>query len=215
MTARIFNASNMTDAQLKEVARALDNGAVAVFPTDTVYGMGCGAFCQMAVEKIYALKQRPSTQPLQLLVSGWEQAKRVAQFSAGAARLAREFWPGALTLIVPASAEGKMLLRGAKGLGLRVPAYTTLLKILQNMENPLCATSANLHGQAVLTEEESLENLFGAQVDFIIKGGILSPVASVVVDATDENAPRLLREGSIPRARLEEVLSHPFVQEKV
>ena len=212
--AQIFNAQKMTDAQIVQVARALDNGAVAVFPTDTVYGMGCGAFCPQAVKKIYALKQRPAAQPLQLLVPGYEAAQKVAEFSAGAKRLARTFWPGALTLIVPATPTGKPLLRGAKGLGLRVPAYTTLLKILQNMENPLCATSANLHGQPVLTAEESLEELFGAQADIIIKGGRLSPVASVVVDLTDQNAPRLLREGSIPRAQLEGVLARPFAEEK-
>lgn len=214
MTARIFNASNMTAQEILQIAHALDNGAVAVFPTDTVYGIGCGAFCRPAVEKIYVLKQRPSTQPLQILISGWEQAKCVAQFPAGAERLARAFWPGALTLIVPASEEGNSLLRGAKGLGLRVPACAMLLKILQNMKNPLCATSANLHGQPVLTQEESLEDLFGAQVDMIIKGGTLSPVASSVVDLMDEQAPRLLREESIPRARLEEVLACPFAQEK-
>lgn len=215
MTARIFDAQQMTAQEIGQIAHALDNGAVAIFPTDTVYGIGCGAFCPQAVEKIYTLKQRPATQPLQILVSGWEQAKQVAEFSASAQRLARTFWPGALTLIVPPNDEGRPLLHGAKGLGLRVPAYTTLLKILQNMKNPLCATSANLHGQPVLTEEESLEDFFGAQVDIIIKGGTLSPVASSVVDLMEENNPRLLREGSILQAELEQVLGTVFVRKEL
>ena len=212
---RIFNAHALTDAQLKEVAQALDNGAVAIFPTDTVYGIGCGSFCPQAIEKIYRLKERPASQPLQLLLPGLTAAQKVAEFSSGAAQLAHTFWPGALTLIVPPSDEGRPLTRGAKGLGLRVPACAILLKILQNMKNPLCATSANLHGQAVLTAEDGLETLWGKEIDIIIKGGTLSPVASSVVDMTDENAPRLLREGSIPQTKLEHVLGKTLVREQL
>lgn len=213
MTARIFDAQTMTDAQVKEVAHALDNGAVAVFPTDTVYGIGCSALCPQAVEKIYTLKERPSTQPLQILVGSVQTAAKVAEFSQEAQQLAREFWPGALTIILPPTAQGRPLTRGAKGIGLRVPDYTILLKILQNMEGPLCSTSANLHGSPVLTEEKSLQKLFGARVDIIIKGGTLSPVASSVVDLTDEKKPRLLREGSVTQAQLARTIGRDLKRE--
>ena len=213
MTARIFNAQTMSNAQVKEVAHALDSGAVAVFPTDTVYGIGCSALCPQAVEKIYTLKERPSAQPLQILVAGAQAAQKVAKFSDGAMRLVHKFWPGALTLILPPTAKGKPLTRGAKGIGLRVPDYTILLKILQNMEGPLCSTSANLHGSPVLTEEKSLQKLFGAHADSIIKGGTLSPVASSVVDLTDEKNPRLLREGCVTQAQLAQTLGQDLKRE--
>lgn len=215
MKARIFSARTITDVQLKEVAHALDKGAVAVFPTDTVYGIGCSAFCPLAIEKIYALKQRPSAQPLQVLVPNIETARQVAEFSDEAERLARDFWPGALTLIVKPTKQGQSLARGSKGIGLRVPAYTMLLKILQNMKGPLCSTSANLHGQPVLVEEEKLTEIFATQVDFIIKGGTLSPVASSVVDVTDKWMPRLLREGSLSQMMLERTLRQTLVREKL
>lgn len=211
---QIFNAACMTPQDIAHVARALDGGAVVIFPTDTVYGIGGGACCQGAIEKIYRLKQRPATQPLQILISNFQQAQKIAIFSQGAQRLARKFWPGALTLIVPPSKEGIALARGAKGLGLRVPACATLLKILQNMKGPLYSTSANLHGQPVLTKEEGLENLWGKEIDIIIKGGTLSPVASSVVDMTDGSSPRLLREGSISRGQLSEVLLCALPEDK-
>ena len=212
---QIFNAACMTTQDIAHVAHALDEGAVVIFPTDTVYGIGCSSSCQQAVKKIYRLKERPAGQPLQILISGFEEAQKIAVFSKGAAALAQKFWPGALTLVVPPSQKGLALARGAKGLGLRVPACATLLKILQNMKSPLCSTSANLHGQPVLTKEEGLETLWGTEIDIIIKGGTLSPVASSVVDMTQDNTPRLLREGSISRKELSAVFSCPLPEDKV
>ena len=191
------------------LARALEQGAVAVFATDTVYGVGTGAFCETAVQKIYTIKQRPVAQPLQILVGSVEQAQQIAQFSPAALRVAHKYWPGGLTLIVPPTQEGKPLLRGAKGLGLRVPAYEPLCRVLSQMRMPLCSTSANVHGQPVLTDETSVLDTFDGQVDYILLGGTLSPTASSVLDVT-VNPARLLREGSILKQDLQQVWGEPI-----
>ena len=206
---QIFNAAEMSVADLQPVARAMTQGAVAVLPTDTVYGLATSAFCESGIEKIYRLKNRPSGQPLQLLMSGAEQVRNVAKFSPGAEKLARAYWPGALTLILPAVPAGEPLLRGALGLGIRVPGMQFLQRLLACVNGPLACTSANEHGQAVFTREEDLVECFDGKVDFIIKGGTLSPTASSVVDLTQ--TPRLLREGAISKAALENVLGGTIV----
>ena len=207
----ISNISQVTPALLQEVARALEKGALAVLPTDTVYGLGTGAFCEEAIAKIYALKQRPATSPLQLLTGSLAQAQQAAYFSPKALRLAQTFWPGALTLIVPPAAQGKTWTRGFKGLGFRVPRHSFLVNLLEALSMPLACTSANLHGQAVLTNEQAILETFDGKVDFIFTAGTLSPVASSVVDMIQ--TPRLLREGAISKEALEQVLGEPFLVE--
>ena len=199
---------NKVDANA--LAHALDEGAVAVFATDTVYGIGTGAFCERAIQRICALKNRPLTQPLQILVPQVARAEQIAQFTPGALRVAQTYWPGGLTLILPPTEKGRALLRGAAGLGIRVPAYEPLCKVLACMQHPLCSTSANLHGQPVLTDEASVLETFEGRVDYIWLGGTLSPTASSVLDVTATPA-RILREGSILKNDLQRVLDAPIV----
>ena len=198
---QIFNVSEVAEADLQAAAQAVAQGAVAAVPTDTVYGLVSGAFCAAGIERIYRLKNRPIYQPLQLLVADIEQVRSIAKISFAAENLARQFWPGALTLILPATPQGEPLLRGAAGLGIRVPDTKFLRQFLACINGPLACTSANEHGQPVLTKEEDLVECFNGKVDFIFKGGTLSPMASSVLDLTQ--LPRLLREGAISRVALE------------
>ena len=206
---KIFNIHTLTSAQIAALARALGNGAVAVFATDTVYGIGTGAFCEPSVQKIYTIKSRPATQPLQILVADTSQAARIASFAPSVTALAQAYWPGGLTLILPPAQGATALLRGASGLGIRVPAYEPLRQILAQMDMPLCSTSANLHGRPVLTEEKEVTATFNGRVDYILLGGTLSPTASSVLDVTVCPA-RLLRAGSISKEDLVRVYSAPI-----
>ncbi len=192
------------------LAQALDAGAVAVFATDTVYGIGTGAFCENAIKKICTIKNRPVTQPLQILVPNVARAEQIAQFTPDALRVAQTYWPGGLTLIVPPTPQGRPLLRGVVGLGIRIPACEPLCKVLAYMQHPLCSTSANVHGQPVLTDEASVLETFDGRVDYIWLGGTLSPTASSVLDVTTDPA-RLLREGGILRNDLQRVLDASIV----
>ena len=205
----IFKTSEMTPAAVLEAARALDEGAVAVLPTDTVYGIGTGAFCEESIQTIYRIKERPASSPLQILTGTVDQARRVAVFTSGAERLARAYWPGALTAILRPTEAGKPLTRGFTGLGIRVPGHVFLTGLLAHMQNPMTCTSANLHGQPVITDEKTLLETFDGKVNYIFLGGTLSPVASSVVDLTAPQAV-LLREGGIPRAELEKTMGVPL-----
>lgn len=204
MKTRIFKTADLTPGDMARYAREIEQGAIAVLPTDTVYGIGTGSFAEDSIQKIYQLKNRPATSPLQLLTGSLEQARQAAQFSSGAEKLARAFWPGGLTLILPPTDAGKPLLRGFAGLGFRVPGNRFLVELLRKMSVPMACTSANLHGQNVITDEKILLDTFDGKVDFIFCAGTLSPVASSVVDMT--GAPRLIREGTVSRRALEDVL---------
>ncbi len=198
---KIYKLADLTAAQISQIAKHLTQGAVAVLATDTVYGLGTGAFCEASIARICALKQRPLTQPMQVLVPSVEGAKKLAVLEGPSRRLAEKYWPGALTLILPPTSAGEKLLRGAAGLGLRVPAYEPLTRILQQMSGPLACTSANVHGQPVITAETFLEKQFSGQVDYILTAGTLSPVASSVVDFT-VCPPQLLRAAKITKIEL-------------
>ena len=205
----IFKITEMTPAAVLQAARALDEGAVAVLPTDTVYGIGTGAFCEESIQTIYRIKERPASSPLQILTGTVDQARRVAVFTPGAERLAQAYWPGALTAILLPTEAGKPLTRGFTGLGIRVPGHVFLTGLLAHMQNPMTCTSANLHGQPVITDEKTLLETFDGKVNYIFLGGTLSPVASSVVDLTAPQAV-LLREGGVACPELEKTLGAPL-----
>jgi len=184
------------------LARAVEvivHGGVIAFPTDTVYGLGCDLFNTGAVERIYAIKGRPARLPLIAMFAEIEQWPRVA---AALPKMARVFmdrwWPGPLTLIVPARADiPARVLGGGTTIGMRIPDFAVARQLLRLVDRPLATTSANRSGRpAGCTANEVAESL-GDAVDLILDGGP-SPqgVASTVVDCTTD-PPRVLREGPI------------------
>lgn len=210
---KIFKRWDLSPELTEQLAAALEKGAVGVFPTDTVYGIGTGALAPNGIEEIYALKKRPKTAPLQIMTSSADRALGLAKFSQPALRLARKFWPGALTLVLPPSEDSKKLARGFAGLGIRVPKYDFLEALLDAMVMPLAMTSANLHGQPVWTQEAPVVKAFEGKVDFIVLGGTLSPTASSVVDCCGEQ-PVLLREGQLLRSVLEHTMEQDLTVKK-
>lgn len=205
MKTQIFNAADLTDVQLARAAQDIAHGAVAVFPTDTVYGIGTYAFNEASISRIYTLKNRPAGSALQILTGTVEQAKAITQWGPQAQKLAQAFWPGALTVILPANAAGQPLLRGFAALGIRVPGNRFLVELMTQMGGALASTSANLHGQPTLTQEKDILQTFDGKADYIFLGGTLSPVASSVINLAQHPA-HLIREGAVSRARLEQVL---------
>jgi len=204
MKTQIFPINQLTLSQCEQVIFAVKAGAVVALATDTVYGLAADAYNESAIQRIYALKQRPSGMALQILVDSAETARKLTVWNDQADRLARAYWPGALTLILPPAKQGELLLRGFAGLGIRVPNHTGLLKLLSQLKIPLACTSANIHGRPVITSEKDLLDFCNRKVDFILTDGTLSANASSVIDLT-ENAV-LRREGALSRQELEKTL---------
>ena len=156
MKTQIFPINQMSSEQLSQVARAVESGAVVALATDTVYGIAANAFNEKAIGQIYQLKQRPAGMALQILVDSVAAAQQIVAWNKHAEKLAHAYWPGPLTMILPPSEQGRPLLRGFAGLGLRVPNHAGLLQLLSALQVPLACTSANEHGCAVITSEKEL-----------------------------------------------------------
>lgn len=183
-------------------AAAACRGEVVAFPTDTVYGLGTSAASKEGVSRIFQLKDRDPDKPLQLLAPSTEQARRWVQWSAPAEALARRFWPGGLTMVLPASPEGRGLACcQGPNLAVRVPGHPAALALLGGCAEPWAATSANRAGEPPLADGQAVAAAFGDQLACVIDAGPAAGQASSVVDATVTPA-RLLRAGAIPAADL-------------
>lgn len=187
----------------KIILAALQQGKVVAFPTDTVYGLGVDASNRVAVERLYEVKGRDRNQPLQVLVSSLEQAQRIAEFSPKALVVAKHFWPGALTMVLPRKSSA-LVTEAVSGdrqtIGLRWPDADHLIELLQELGKPIAASSANRGGEAPLTTaREIAAQLPVACVLEAVES--LSGQASTVVEIRDEEL-KILREGSISQSAL-------------
>ncbi|MCU0640515.1 MAG: L-threonylcarbamoyladenylate synthase [Candidatus Margulisbacteria bacterium] len=154
--------------------KALKAGGVIAFPTETVYGLGALLSRPKAIARIYKIKKRPRSKPLQVLVSSLRQAKELGIFNAQALRLAKKGWPGPLTLVVPG--------RKGKTIGLRVPAHRTVLNLIRKV-GPIAATSANISGQKPFHRgAEVAAGLKG--LDLVLYGRVRLNRASRIIDLT-------------------------------
>jgi len=185
--------------EIEKGVKILRKGGVIAFPTDTVYGLGADAFNPTAVERIYEIKDRPKHRQLPLLVADVERLATLAEpIPEIAWFLARQFWPGGLTLVLPKTDSLPAYLASGSTIAVRVPNHPVCLALIQHLGNPIIGTSANISGQpAALTAEEVGQQL-GGKIDFIINGGKCpGGKESTVVDITRES-PIILRQGIIP-----------------
>jgi len=195
-------------AEIQKAAEIIRNGGLVVFPTETVYGLGANALDAQAVRKIYALKQRPATSPLIVHVASVQQARELAaDWPDEANRLAREYWPGPLTLVVPKKPiVPDEATAGLPTVGVRMPAHPIALALLTAARVPIAAPSANRFTEVSPTTAEHVRRSLGDRVDYILDGGpcpvgIESTVLSLV-----ESTPILLRPGGVSRQQIEEVI---------
>lgn len=196
------------DTIAPRVAAHLASGDVLGYPTDTVYGLG-SAPTEAGLDALAALKGRAPDKPFLLLVSGTEMLERLGLVRGPAARvLAREFWPGPLTLVLR-GAEGVLpdrLRSPGGGIAVRWPALPPLARLVARLGYPITSTSANRPGGPTAPGATGIAELFPEAVEagtlLVVDGGVLGNVPpSTLVDCTDA-VPRLVREGAIPRDEL-------------
>jgi L-threonylcarbamoyladenylate synthase len=189
----------VSQREIEKGVEILQKGGVIAFPTDTVYGLGADVFNSTAVEKIYEIKNRPKHRQLPLLIADVERLTTLADpIPEIAWFLAKRFWPGGLTLVLPKTDSLPVYLGSGPTIAVRVPDHPVCLALVQRLGNPIIGTSANISGQpAALTAEEVSQQL-GGKIDFVINGGKCpGGKESTVVDATRE-PPIILRQGIIP-----------------
>jgi L-threonylcarbamoyladenylate synthase len=206
MSAAILPAS---PSAIAHGARLLRAGQLVAFPTETVYGLGADATNERAVAEIFAIKGRPRLNPLIIHVSGLEEAESLAIFDVRARRIAAQFWPGPLSLVLPRRGDSGLSLLASAGLdtvAIRAPAHPVAQALLHAAGRPIAAPSANRSGRISPTEAAHVAAELGNRVALVLDGGRTRVgVESTVLDLTGET-PALLRPGGVTLEALTEFL---------
>lgn len=181
--------------EIIKAGEVLKRGGVVAHPTETCYGLAVDIFSRDAVARLYELKKMSLEKPVSVLLSSLEEAQKYGEFSAKAIELAKKYWPGPLTIIVPRSKFlPEWINPGATTVGFRVSSYSLCKKLLKAFAGPITTTSANIHG---LPQAYSVEDLGALKVDFILNGGkIVSTPPSTIVEVLGESV-KIVRQGGV------------------
>ncbi len=198
--ARVYPLSSHAAEAWQAALNAVLRGEVILFPTETVYGLGVDSARPEAVELLYEWKGRPREKPFQWLAANVEQVRAGScRWDDLAERLAKAFWPGPLTLVVPA---------GEGTIGWRIPNHNGLLEFLKQLARPLIATSANLSGIPPPVEFQAALLEFDSRVAVALDGGTcVAGVPSTVVEVQGERV-RILRPGAISEEKIRDATAN-------
>jgi len=198
---RVLKATEKNIAVASEIIR---NGGLVVYPTETVYGLGCDPFNIQAVEKVFQAKGNRK-KPLPILASNIEHIEKVAYLSKNAKLVAAKFWPGPLTIVLRKKTSlPDVVTCNQDSVGVRIPRHDVAIRLIQLSDGLLIGTSANKTGkEPPKTADEAAEQI-GQEVDVILDGGpVRFGISSTIVDFTSAK-PKILREGPIS---LKEILA--------
>lgn len=187
---------------IKKASQVIGQGGIVVFPTDTVYGIGCNPYNKKSVKKIYEIKSRDFAKPFPVLVYSKEMASNIAHFDKVAEKIAGKFWPGPLTIILKLTDNKlKESLNLTDKIALRVPNHNCTLELLKEC-NFLIGTSANVSGQpSFFDPQECIKNV--ENYDIFVDGGTITSKGESTIIEIENDEIKIIREGSLSK---EEVL---------
>jgi L-threonylcarbamoyladenylate synthase len=209
MTTLISRQAAATPEAILQAAKILAAGGLVAFPTETVYGLGADAGNGEAVAGIFAAKGRPRFNPLIVHVADLAAAQQHGEFNDKARALARAFWPGALTLVLPRRNETKLshlVSAGLDTVARRVPSHPVARELLRLSGRPIAAPSANVSGKVSATTAAHVADSLNGRVDFILDGGPAALGLESTVIGFDRGLPTLLRPGAISRDEIEAIV---------
>ena len=199
---------------IEKAAEILAKGGLVAFPTETVFGLGADASDDFAVAKIYEAKGRPSFNPLIVHVSDVGMAKRLVEWNDQADHLARAFWPGPLTLVLPMRTDAgvsKLVSAGLPTVAIRIPRHPIAQSMLRAFGGPVAAPSANLSGKISPTRADHVLNGLDGRIDAIVTQGHSENGVESTILHFDPN-PTILRPGTITAADISSVLGQPVAR---
>jgi L-threonylcarbamoyladenylate synthase len=204
---KLFDAAGPGPEFFEEILSFLRGGGVIGFPTDTAYGLGADPFSERAVRRIFEIKGRPEDKPILLLVNSIEMADRVALVSNKAMALAQHFWPGPLTMILPARPDvPDLITAGTRTIGVRWGKASFAERLISVWDRPITATSANRSGMPSTVTAAEVREQLEDRLEVLVDGGALpARGGSTLLDLTIAT-PKVLREGPISEAALNDVL---------
>lgn len=197
----------VTDQELDRAASIIRSGGLVALPTETVYGLAADALNPAAVARIYAVKGRPATSPLIVHVSDFEMARSlVTAWPPAAEALARRFWPGPLTLVLPKQPRVPDIVTSGLGtVAIRMPSHPAALEVIRRAGTPIAAPSANRFTQLSPTTADHVRHALESDVDMILDGGPCAVGIESTVVAPGESTITLLRPGVITAGEIGEM----------
>ncbi len=183
---------------IAKAAEIMRGGGVIIYPTDTVYGLGCDITKKGGIERIERIKGRDPKKPMSFVCADLSHISEYAVVSNFAYRVLKRFLPGPYTFILEATRQvPKILLTKRKTVGIRIPDHPVCNDLVKTLGNPVISTSANLSGLEPIGNPDELEEEMGSRVDLILDCGTLSRLPSTVISLVDDQV-EIIREGSGP-----------------
>ena len=188
-----------TKKDLSLIADIIKSGGIVIIPTDTVYGIAADAMNEDAVRRIYEIKGRDFSNPMNVLVSNLNMVKSVSKSMSGLEEeVIKEFFPGAITIILEKnSLVPNIVTAGNKTIGIRMPKNEFILKLIEEVQRPIVATSCNLAGNNAMIYIDEIMRVFGDKVEAIVDEGKSKIGIPSTVIKVEENSIKILREGPI------------------
>ena len=187
------------DPELRYINKAVEvlrRGGIIIYPTDTVYGMGCDIYNKKALEKLFRIKNDVSTKLFSFICSNFKEISKYAKISDYAFKKMKHLLPGPYTFILPTTRlVPKELWSKRKTVGIRIPDNKVALKLVELLENPIVSTSTTSRKGDILYEPFEIRNIFNNQVDFMLGSGNLIGDPSSVIDLS-EDQPEIIRRGA-------------------
>jgi tRNA threonylcarbamoyl adenosine modification protein (Sua5/YciO/YrdC/YwlC family) len=181
---------------IRRAVEALIDGGVIIYPTDTVYGIGCDITKKQAIERIVKIKSRTPKKPFSFICCDLKQASQYAGISNFAHYILKRFLPGPYTFVLPAAHNAPKLLQSKqRSVGVRIPNNAVALELVKGLGSPIVSTSANLSDDKVLTTPEELMEQFSRHVDMILECGQLFDTPSTIISLLDDQA-EIIRKGA-------------------
>ena len=190
--------------EIRKAIRLLKQGELIVYPTDTLYGLGADIFNEEAIKKVYEVKKRPFDLPLSIAIASVDEINEYAYMNEIAYKIAHEFLPGAITIILKKRKVIPDIIAKEK-IGISIPANEIALKIAKEL--PITATSANIHGKNTPKEIKEAKEQLRDKIALYIHGGKLPGKPSTIVDVS-EGKIKIIREGAIRRGEIWKIMKN-------
>jgi tRNA threonylcarbamoyl adenosine modification protein (Sua5/YciO/YrdC/YwlC family) len=190
--------NNINERHIDSAVECLHDGEIIIFPTDTLYALGCDALNNNAIERICRIKEiNPQKTNLSIICSSISQASEYARIDNRAYQLLRDNLPGAFTFILPASTTLPKVFKGRKTVGVRIPENKIAIKLAESLGNPILTTSIKWDESSPEEgcEPEYIAMKYNDVAELIIDGGVGELIPSTVIDCTDSSSPEIIREG--------------------
>ncbi|GAB4150201.1 MAG: L-threonylcarbamoyladenylate synthase [Ignavibacteriales bacterium] len=185
--------------QVRYIHKAVDilkDGGIIIYPTDTVYGLGCSIYAKDALEKIYMIKNEAGTKLFSFIIPDFKDISKYAKVSDYAYKTMKKLLPGPYTFVLPAAKEvPKKLWTKRKTVGIRIPDHQIALTIAKELGSPIVSTSVTTRKGELIYEPSEIQAKFDYQVDLMLSVGILNGKTSSIVDLSKET-PEIIREGA-------------------